>query len=107
MTLAVYHDANPEQFTAHYRALMAHYGVTPEATNPARSHENGDAESAHGHFKKAVAQALLLRGSRDFASRTAYEQWLRKQVTTRNAARTAKVAVELAAMRRLPATRWS
>jgi Mu transposase-like protein len=105
MTLAVYHDANPEQFTANYRALMAHYGVTPEATNPARSHENGDAESSHGHFKKAVEQALLLRGSRDFASRTAYEQWLRELVTTRNAARAAKVAVELAAMRRLPATR--
>lgn len=105
MTLAVHHDGNPEQFTANYRALMAHYGVTPEATNPARSHENGDAESSHGHFKKAVAQALLLRGSRDFASRTAYEHWLRELVRTRNAARAAKVAVELAALRQLPAAR--
>jgi hypothetical protein len=105
MTLAVHHDGNPEQFTANYQALMGHYGVTPEATNPARSHENGDAESSHGHFKKAVAQALLLRGSRDFASRTAYEQWLRELVRTRNAARAVKVAQELAVMRRLPAAR--
>jgi hypothetical protein len=105
MTLAVHHDGNPEQFTANYQALMAHYGVTPEATNPARGHENGDAESAHGHFKKAVAQALLLRGSRDFASRTAYEQWLRDLVRTRNAARATRVARELAAMRRLPTAR--
>jgi transposase len=105
MTLAVHHDGNAEEFTANYQALMAHYGVTPEATNPARSHENGDAESAHGHFKKAVAQALLLRGSRDFASRVAYQEWLSGLLQARNAGRASKVAIELASMRALPAKR--
>jgi len=105
MTLAVYHDGNPEQFTANYQALMAHYSVTPEATNPARGHENGDAESAHGHFKKAVDQALRLRGSRDFASRAAYEQWLSELVAARNVGRSARTVAELAGMRRLPAAR--
>ena len=28
--------------------------------------ENGSIESAHGHLKRAIQDALLLRGSRDF-----------------------------------------
>ena len=31
--------------------------------------ENGDVEQSHRQFKRAVDQALMLRGSRDFASR--------------------------------------
>ncbi len=54
MTLAVHHDGAAEKFTANYQALLNHYGLTPEATNPYSGHENGDAESAHGHFKQAV-----------------------------------------------------
>jgi len=34
-TLAVHHDGQPEQFTPKYQALMGHYGMRPEATNPA------------------------------------------------------------------------
>ena len=82
MTLTVHHDGQPTQFTANYQALMAHYGVVAEATNPYSGHENGDVESAHGHFKKAVAQALLLRGSHDFASQVEYEQSLRALAAT-------------------------
>ena len=76
MTLAVHPDGNPEQFTPNYQALLGHYGVAAEATNPASGHENGDCEQAHRRFKEAVEQALLLRGSRDFASRQEYEAFL-------------------------------
>jgi hypothetical protein len=72
MTLAVHADGQAEAFTANYRALLAHYGVVAEATNPASGHENGDCEQSHRRFKEAVAQGLLLRGSRDFASRADY-----------------------------------
>ena len=34
--------------------------------NPGVAHENGSIESAHGHLKRALADALLLRASRDF-----------------------------------------
>jgi transposase len=85
LTLAVHHDGHAAQFTDKYRALLAHYGVQAEATNPYSGHENGDVESAHGHFKTAVKQALLLRGSRDFASRVEYEEWLRALAVRRNA----------------------
>ena len=33
--------------------------------NPGLAHENGAIESRHGHLKRGIEQALLLRGSRD------------------------------------------
>jgi hypothetical protein len=105
MTLAVHHDGQPEQFTAKYRALLGHYGMQAEATNPASGHENGDVESSHRHFKAAVEQALLLRGSRDFAGRTEYGQFVASVVDQRNAGRAAKVSVEMLHLRPLPGSR--
>lgn len=105
MTLAVHHDGQPEQFTAKYRALLGHYGMQAEATNPASGHENGDVESAHRHFKAAVEQALLLRGSRDFASRAEYWALVVAVLAQRNAGRSAKLAAEMRHLRPLPAGR--
>ena len=105
MTLAVYPDGNPEVFTQNYRALLGHYGVVGEATNPASGHENGDCEQAHRRFKEAVEQALLLRGSRDFASRVAYEKFLHTVQEGRNAGRRQRLGEELAQLGTLPARR--
>jgi hypothetical protein len=105
MTLAVHHDGQAEQFTAKYRALLAHYGVQAEATNPYSGHENGDVESSHRHFKDAVEQALLLRGSRDFANRDEYWDLLQAVQAQRNAGRAAKVTAEMTQLRPLPAQR--
>lgn len=105
MTLAVHHDGQPEQFTDKYRALLAHYGLQAEATNPASGHENGDVESSHGHFKEAVEQALLLRGSRDFSSRDDYWSLIQSVQAQRNAGRVAAVKVEMAPLRPLPERR--
>jgi hypothetical protein len=105
MTLAVHHDGQPEHFTAKYRALLAHYGLQAEATNAASAHENGDAESSHRHFKEAVEQALLLRGSRDFPSRDDYWSLVQGVRAQRNAGRAAQVQVEMAQLRSLPAGR--
>jgi len=105
MTLAVHHDGQAEQFTDKYQALLNHYGLQAEATNPASGNENGDVESLHRHFKDAVEQALMLRGSRDFCSREAYEQLLRGVQEQRNAGRAAKAAAEMACLRPLPERR--
>ena len=72
-----------------------------------QAHENGDAESSHGHFKTAVDQALLLRGSREFASREEYAKFLQQIVATRNAGRTDRFSEESAALRDLPDSRLS
>ena len=53
-----------EDLTQRYEALIAYYGMDPTRNNLGVAHENGSIESAHGHLKKAVADALLLRGSR-------------------------------------------
>ena len=105
MTLAVHADGQSERFTARYTALLAHYGLAGEATNPASGHENGDCEQSHRRFKEAVEQAMMLRGSRDFASRADYETFLRELVRQRNRQRASALAAEALALHALPARR--
>ena len=40
--------------------------MAPTRNNRGESHENGAVEGPHGHLKRALEDALLLRGSRDF-----------------------------------------
>lgn len=105
LSTAVNKDTNPEIFTQRYAALMRHYGLEPRRTQAASPNENGDVESLNGHFKNAVKQALLLRGSRDFASRDAYQVFLRTVFEYRNAGRTRRLEEERAALGKLPADR--
>ena len=105
MTLAVHHDGNAERYTARYRALLGHYGVVPEATNAYSGHENGDCEQGHRRFKEALAQELMVRGSRDFACREDYWVFVRALVSRRNRDRVEKFARERACLGSLPAGR--
>jgi len=50
-------------------------------------HENGDVESAHGHLRTAIDQALRLRGSRRFENVAEYESLYFHMVRARNATR--------------------
>src|SRR5258705_7228531 len=65
-----------EDLTLRYEAFCAHYGMTPTRNNPGVAHENGSIESSHGHLKKALEDALLLRGSRDFSDLNAYRRFI-------------------------------
>jgi hypothetical protein len=105
LTAAVNNLSATREFQTRYRDLLAHYGVSGQRINVRQAHENGDAESSHGHFKTAVDQALLLRGSRDFASRAEYVTFLQDVVKTRNAGRGDRFAEELAGLRELPDSR--
>jgi len=105
MTLAVNHEGSADQYTAKYQALLRHYGLTAEATNPASGHENGDCEQGHRRFKEELDQALLLRGSRDFGSRAEYWAFVLALVARRNARRQEKFAEEQERLRPLPAQR--
>ena len=62
---------------ARYEAVLTHYGVESTRTNPRSSHENGVVEQGHRRLKNAIAQALILRGSRDFESEDEYRQFVR------------------------------
>jgi hypothetical protein len=105
LSSAVNNMSNLEEFNQRYEALMRYYGVSPRHTNPASPNENGDAEQSHHRFKRAMEQALLLRGSRDFAGMTEYTQFLKALFGQRNAGRRQKLGEEMEVMRELPARR--
>ena len=107
MSAAVNKDCNPETFTRNYRSLLRHYGITPERTNVKAAHENGDVEVSHRHFKRAVSQALMLRGSKEFHSIAEYEKFLRRIASQLNAGRSQRFEEELNIFRRLPARRFN
>jgi hypothetical protein len=88
--------------TARYRDLLDHYGMRSTRISPGRSHENGVAEQKHGRTKSCVAQALVIRGSRDFDSTAAYESFVREVVASANRLRAEKLTVERTHLRPLP-----
>jgi len=99
---AVHPVGNPEVFTDEYAALARHYGFSSQKTQPHCPHENGDVEQRHYRFKKALDQALMLRGSRDFAGREDYEAFLAKLFEQLNAGRTERLREELQVLGQLP-----
>ena len=94
-----------EDITRRYDALIAHYGMEPSRNNKGVAHENGAIESAHGHLKKAIEDALLLRGSRDFADLDAYRAFVDAIVGRRNANLGKAIALEKLALAPLPRAR--
>jgi hypothetical protein len=62
--------------TKRYEALCAHYRMAPTRNNRGVAHENGSIESAHGHLKAAIRDALLMRGSAEFADLKAYRAFI-------------------------------
>ena len=105
LSSAVNNLSKTEEFTHRYEALLKHYGMEGQKTQPGKAHENGDVEQSHNRFKRAMDQALMLRGSRDFVDRGAYEGFLRQTLRERNAGRQARMAEELQVLRSLPAGR--
>ena len=105
MSAAVNNLSERREFTERYQALLGHYRLVGEKIQARQAHENGDAESSHRHFKDAVEQALLLRGSRDFASRPEYESFLEEVRRQRNAGRSPRFAEEQALLEPLPSRR--
>jgi hypothetical protein len=105
LTAAVNNLGDRDLFQQRYRALLAHYGLTPQAIGARKAHENGDAEQSHYRYKDAIDQALMLRGSRDFDERLAYEQFLGTVFARRNTGRTERFAEEQPRLSALPSRR--
>ena len=105
LSAAVNNLSTPQEFTERYQAILAHYRLKGRKINARRAHENGDVEQRHYRFKKALEQALLLRGSRNFQDRQEYEIFLRKLFIQLNAGRRERLSDELKVLKRLPARR--
>lgn len=103
LSAAVHKAGHPEVFTQRYAALLRHYGLEGRRTNAASPHENGDVEQRHHRLKRALEQALLLRGSRAFADRGEYDAFLGKLFAQLNRGRSERFGEEQRTLRPLPA----
>jgi hypothetical protein len=99
-------DADERQDqTRRYEALCGHYRMEPTRNNRGLAHENGSIESPHGHLKRALEDALLLRGSRDFDTLEAYRHFVDEVAGRRNARNRKRLEAERPALQELPAHR--
>jgi hypothetical protein len=94
-----------EDLTQRYQALMRHYDMTPTRNNLGVAHENGSIESAHGHLKRALEDALLLRASSDFDDLDGYRRFVDEIVGRRNAHARKRLELERPHLARLPMRR--
>ena len=92
-------------WTVRYEALCTHYGMAASRNNRGVAHENGAIEGPHGHLKRALEDALLLRGSRVFPDLAAYRRFLDEFAGRRNAHNRKRIDAERAALQPLPARR--
>lgn len=107
LSAAVDNHGNSHTFNERWRAFLQHYDVKPSKNNPGECHENGSIEKSHDLLKKALAQALMLRRSRDFASVAEYESFIRKILDQRNKQRRKRLAEEMEVLKDLPARDWN
>jgi hypothetical protein len=105
LSAAVANTSDREEFTRRYQGLLEHYDLLAEKTNANSGNENGDVEQRHHRFKRAVDQALMLRGSRDFADVQAYVEFLQALTKQLNRGRQSRFAEELKVIRGLPPVR--
>jgi hypothetical protein len=91
--------------TRRFRALLEHYHMRSTRIQPGESHENGVVEQKHYRTKSALAQALVIRGSQDFASLEAYEDFVREVVAESNRLREPKLVLEREHLLPLPSSR--
>jgi transposase InsO family protein len=96
-----------EDLTRRYEELVRHYGMEPTRNNRGVAHENGSIESPHGHLKKTIEDALLLRGSRDFEDLAAYRRFIDELIGRNNAKNRKRLELERPLLKELPERRTS
>ena len=94
-----------EDLTRRYDALCAHYGMDPTRNNRGVAHENGAIESSHGHLRKAIKDALLMRGANDFEDLPGYRRFIDEIVSRKNAHNTKRIEAERPTLQPLPGQR--
>lgn len=99
-------DDGERTFNDTYAAFCRHLKVAPRTTNLACPNEQGDVESAHRHLIRRLKTHLAIRGSSDFPDQAAYQEFIDQVCAGANSLRAAKVAEEIACLRRLPARRY-
>ncbi|HEX6881713.1 MAG TPA: IS21 family transposase [Terriglobales bacterium] len=105
MSTAVNNTSEEREFTSRYEALLRHYRLEGRKIRTGKANENGDVEQRHYRLKRAIDQALMLRGSRDFGTVEEYQEFLRLLLAQLNAGRRERLRVEMQYLRALPERR--
>jgi hypothetical protein len=105
MSTAVNNMTDEKEFTTRYEALLRHYRTEGQKIQAGRANENGDVEQRHHRLKRAIKQALLMRGSHDFASLNDYQSFLRQLLGQLNAGRRPRLQTEMQYLKALPERR--
>ena len=84
--------------------VCTHLGIEKvRRINVRKANENGAVEGRHGHTKRLLRQALILRGSADFASVEDYERFVQETLESgHNRYIAERLALEQAQLRPLP-----
>ena len=91
--------------TRRFAEVLQHYGLESTRIKPRRSHENGVVEKAHDVLKTAIVQALIVRGSRDFATVAQYATFVDDVVDKLNRRVASRLDQERVHLRSLPSSR--
>jgi hypothetical protein len=91
-----------EDLTRRYEDLCVHYKMTPTRNNAGIAHENGSIEGPHGHLKRAIADAILMRATADFDDLPAYRRFIDEIIGFRNTRLSKRIDSERADLQRLP-----
>jgi len=100
-------QAECDDMTARYEDFCGHYGMQASRNNRGKGHENGAVESPHGHIKKRINQALILRGSNDFSSVEEYQKLVDKVVQSHNRRNAKQIEIEREKLSPLPLLKTS
>ena len=96
------------EFNAAFRSLLRHFGFCSSGMiGTGKPNQNGSIEALHGHFRRRLDQALLLRGSRRFATVGDYVEFVRGELRRANGNRGGRLAEERRHLRPLPPTRYT
>lgn len=94
-----------DDITCSYKEVCAYYGMQATRNNRGKGHENGSVEAAHGHLKRRLEQALLLRGSYNFESIDDYQNFIDTVVQRHNNRHQPQLYIERSYLKGLPAHR--
>jgi len=103
VTFQVRGQAGKRDYNQGYVDLVKHFGMQPRTIHIGSPEQNGDIETSNGGLKRALRQHLLLRGSRDFVTLEADEQFLEGVMEKRNLGRQERLVEETAVMQPLQA----
>jgi len=91
-----------KELTERYEAFCRHYQMKATNNNLGEAHENGGIECPHGHLKRRIRQALLLRSSSDFKDIATYQTFIEEIVQQHNRRNAKLVEVERKQLQPLP-----